>query len=171
MAKIEKNFFAWIWLKFYKNQFEIWKKKKLCYGVEQLFLFDLSQTQLCRPSKRLRRLSLASKPTPRLVLKHVQCRSIWNNIFALLSLFGTKISLQTTFSLIHLWWTTVAIRLFTNSQTNGTLLYDISQIFVVCPVIIQKNAVVMIRISWHRRFRFFRVLEHCVNNTVTCLIY
>ena len=39
-----------------------------------------------------------------LVLKHVQCRSVWNDIFAL---FGIKISLQTTFSLIHLWWTTV----------------------------------------------------------------
>ena len=49
MAKIEKIFFASIWLQFSKKLIRN-LKKTFCYGVELLFLFDWAQTQLCRPS-------------------------------------------------------------------------------------------------------------------------
>ena len=48
---------------------------------------------------------------------------------------------------LHTFMVNDSIRLFTNNQTNGTLLYNISQLFCCLPCNYSKNAVVIRGVS------------------------
>ena len=60
---------------------------------------------------------------------------------------------------LHTFMVNDSIRLFTKSQTNETLLYDIFPFFS-CLLSNYSKECCCYDISWHRRFRLFRLLEH-----------